>query len=32
VLNPLVSPERALVDEEVICSALTMLNNTDAGD
>ena len=32
VLNPLVSPERALVDEEVICSAITMLNNTDTSD
>ena len=32
VLDPLVNPERALVDEEVICSALAMLNNPDTGD
>jgi len=32
VLNPLVSPKRALVDEEVVCSALAIINNVETSD
>jgi hypothetical protein len=32
VLNAFVDPKRALVDEEMMCSALAILHHVDAGD
>ena len=32
VLNPLVNSKRALVHEEMICSALAIMNDIDTGD
>lgn len=32
VLNAFIDPKRALVDEELICSALAIMNHVDTGD